>query len=754
MARTSSTSGGATTNHASSTPTDPLAAASSIRFEPSSSFVEERTNSIRDQVLLEQQQQQLVDEWQDENNIPDASDTEAAPTPRASNANANNNTQQQQSSSASWKPLAGAVVNLCSATLGAGVLSLPHACKEAGVVGAVLLLGGAALATVASIRLLVRACTYYQLYTYESLCDVLYGPRLRTACELAILVFCQGCAVAYIIAMADILQQAQLLVRGSRSWSMVVIWCGLLLPLSLQRTMAALQLSSAVGIAAIGTLVFAALIHLLDDEQEYMHHHHHHHHHNATNATIIIINEWDTEDYQISNTQTMSTIAERLGSALWRQLLVGNGSNDNTTDDDDSSSHHPVDWSALWWPQRGVLSVLTAAPIMLFAFSCQVNVPAILEELPRNLPSSSTTTTTTTSQSATTTTTTTTTTNMTPTEAFMNRVTIVAVTLCALLYASISAIALADYGTDVTPNMLQIYPMRGIMQVAAGGMVLAVTMAFPLNVFPARVTLEGVVESWLTSNDGSGGRNPDNGATSCGTRCCDKCFGCFRRRPDRMEAHATLTAALLEDQDDDLVAVGNAAATTTTTTARESSTRSTSSSSQRSTSSKAPHRRETATINDSYTAAILNELAAEEGIIADSSNNNDEEDVSNRDENIENGDAPPPTTAPLLHPNGGRPTTTTTTRTPSFPWFRHVCLTLLLAGSALGIALVAPNISIVFQIIGGTASSGLGFCVPGLLGLRLGREHQVKSFLLLYGGILMAVFTTGVTIYQIVTGAV
>jgi amino acid permease len=85
---------------------------------------------------------------------------------------------------------------------------------------------------------------------------------------------------------------------------------------------------------------------------------------------------------------------------------------------------------------------------------------------------------------------------------------------------------------------------------------------------------------------------------------------------------------------------------------------------------------------------------------------------------------------------------------------RHVFLTLLLAGMALALALVVPDISVVFGLLGGTTSSMLGFCIPGMLGLKLSRDTDDASlrpisWTLLIGGLVVGLLTTGVTIYQI-----
>ena len=96
---------------------------------------------------------------------------------------------------------------------------------------------------------------------------------------------------------------------------------------------------------------------------------------------------------------------------------------------------------------------------------------------------------------------------------------------------------------------------------------------------------------------------------------------------------------------------------------------------------------------------------------------------------------------------------------PPFNRTVHIVSTLFLTTSTLILALILPNISVVFGLLGGTASSWLGFCVPGLLGIQLYKNEcasgmppryrlLLTSWALLAGGIVVGVLTTGVTIYN------
>lgn len=93
----------------------------------------------------------------------------------------------------------------------------------------------------------------------------------------------------------------------------------------------------------------------------------------------------------------------------------------------------------------------------------------------------------------------------------------------------------------------------------------------------------------------------------------------------------------------------------------------------------------------------------------------------------------------------------------------HFLLTFAIAGSALGIALVVPNISVVFGLLGGSTTSILGFVIPGYLGLAAldtkndegdGSEsstlaiHRWQCWGMVVGGAIIGVITTAVTIYS------
>ncbi|KAI9988148.1 hypothetical protein PInf_024413 [Phytophthora infestans] len=104
-----------------------------------------------------------------------------------------------QSITPSKGSIRGSVFNLAGATLGAGALSLPYAVAVSGLGFAVAQLVLAAVLTVYTIRLLIRAEDITKLKSYEDLAMYCFGTKMTVFVEVNILVFCFGISVAYLL---------------------------------------------------------------------------------------------------------------------------------------------------------------------------------------------------------------------------------------------------------------------------------------------------------------------------------------------------------------------------------------------------------------------------------------------------------------------------------------------------------------------------------------------------------------------------
>lgn len=92
------------------------------------------------------------------------------------------------------RKLWGTVFNMCSATLGAGALSLPYAFEQVGAAGGVCLLLVTAAASYHSIVLLIGAISVTGARSYEDLSVRMFGRWVGVLVELNIVAFCYGTA--------------------------------------------------------------------------------------------------------------------------------------------------------------------------------------------------------------------------------------------------------------------------------------------------------------------------------------------------------------------------------------------------------------------------------------------------------------------------------------------------------------------------------------------------------------------------------
>jgi amino acid permease len=378
-----------------------------------------------------------------------------------------------------------------------------------------------------------------------------------------------------VIAVGDILDRGIAMTPKEKRMAMCVIWLVAMLPLSCLKRMQSLQCASSVGILSIMTLLVAAVVHLVHPPAE----------------------DYHPYDHDVSSSSGTQTVLS---------TLIG-----------------PAGGS---W-----LSIVQACPIFFYAFSCQVNVAQIYEELPGPFGEEKI--------------------------RKMGWVTWAAVSICGLLYAGISIVTLIDFGDDVKPNILSCYDLSvgdALLHVAFLAMACAVVMAFPLNIFPARVS---IIQMWEKEHHGE--------PLLCGEN---------------------------EEVKQPLLSKGGNAQMTGYNSGGE-------------------------TERDCAEEDPLRALPPPPLMNVQVSSISDNGDI------IDNSDTEP-----------------------EFHVFQHASVTLLLAGLSLGLALVVPNISVVFGLLGGTTSSLLGFIVPGAMGLKMDNT-RVSAWLLVIAGSIIGILTTGVTLY-------
>ena len=182
--------------------------------------------------------------------------------------------------------------------------------------------------------------------SYEMLTVQLYGSNMGIAVEVSIIIFCFGTCIAYIIAVGDILEQAILDVFRSslpsyitRESLMVLFWVAVMFPLSLFEKINSLRFASMFGVASIFFLSFATTFHSFRDL-----------------ANDGWDHSWGLSDVRLG--PKVSTCIMAVAVALACPNII-----------------------QLTLSPQDPLDLIKAMPVIMFAFTCQVNVFSIYEEL-------------------------------------------------------------------------------------------------------------------------------------------------------------------------------------------------------------------------------------------------------------------------------------------------------------------------------------------------------------------------------------
>jgi amino acid permease len=167
--------------------------------------------------------------------------------------------------------IGASVFNLCSATLGAGVLALPKCGDYSGAFLVSLYVFLSGLASAYAIVVLVMVSSRTALMSYEEMSLKILGSKKWVYLSvLLIALLCFGTAVGYIIAIGDILDPFRTLghapewLKDDRGRKVMQVgwWCLFFLPASLPKNVNALRFASCIGVFAIAFLILLMTVHL------------------------------------------------------------------------------------------------------------------------------------------------------------------------------------------------------------------------------------------------------------------------------------------------------------------------------------------------------------------------------------------------------------------------------------------------------------------------------------------------------------
>lgn len=159
--------------------------------------------------------------------------------------------------------------NLASATLGAGIISLPSAFNLSGIIMSCIYLILASVGTVYSMNLLAKVMVKTGLRTFAQSARVLLGPGADYFLAVLIIIQCFGGSVAYIIATGSLLDPILktpsspefLKTTSGKRLMTSMVWLVLMLPLVFPKRINSLRYASTIGVLLIIYFVFCMVGH-------------------------------------------------------------------------------------------------------------------------------------------------------------------------------------------------------------------------------------------------------------------------------------------------------------------------------------------------------------------------------------------------------------------------------------------------------------------------------------------------------------
>jgi len=385
--------------------------------------------------------------------------------------------------------------NLANCAVGAGVLSVPYAVSELGVVLALVVVPLVALVVIFTLKVLIRASDTYGAVSYQELVLKALGPVTAHAVSTTLILYTLGSCIAYTIIVADAFASVAgaLGVRGSvagafgveRTVIITVTSACVLLPLSLLRRTKHLAPMSAVTVVALAYTVSATVI-------EFFH------------GVVRSSAETDELDSggngRVNFTETFTSTAN---VTRRRPLGISFHTSERGTIGSVGFAGRAVD---LWRFDTG--SVL-ALPILVFAFQCHIQIISIYAELRDELEPLA----------------------VAPSESgeraeapdasglgdeerrrfredaesrnaearreTMGRAATSATVLCLIGYLAVGLCAYLDH-PDIESNMLKSYEASDpYMLLATVGMGLSAIASYPMNHFSARAALDDALAAWF-----------------------------------------------------------------------------------------------------------------------------------------------------------------------------------------------------------------------------------------------------------------
>jgi len=160
----------------------------------------------------------------------------------------------------------GSVFNLCNSAIGAGILALPYAIKQSGVVLGMICMVLMCLVLAFTLKILVWTNRLHPIAkSYEKLVWVLYGKKASILVTLSVILTTFGACTGFLVIIGDLLPPIVKLIFPEPDWisdrvpvALVVSLLGVL-PLASLKNFNSLRFSSTMAIVSVTFTVFVVI---------------------------------------------------------------------------------------------------------------------------------------------------------------------------------------------------------------------------------------------------------------------------------------------------------------------------------------------------------------------------------------------------------------------------------------------------------------------------------------------------------------
>lgn len=161
--------------------------------------------------------------------------------------------------------LRGTMFNLINSMIGGGILSLPFAMEECGLVLGIALIIGVALMTDLAAWMLLYASDATRENSYAGVAEALYGRWLGVVVDITVFLNNLGSCMGYVVIIGDLLPSFMSFVDGpallkDRAGMTIILGITVLFPLASLKSMSALSYVSLLCLCMIATFVVSLFV--------------------------------------------------------------------------------------------------------------------------------------------------------------------------------------------------------------------------------------------------------------------------------------------------------------------------------------------------------------------------------------------------------------------------------------------------------------------------------------------------------------